>query len=470
MLAAVPVVEGGKMLGLVVIVEDTTRLANLASELAALKGEMAASETRETEATPLEILRVKYAELAAKYQQLVERLDQRAAQDLAIYRLGTWGLQATSAALAVIGADHITLANARFTALARRLVGPLICIEPPEGPSYADLRALAMAEAVPLLDGRRPASDLRYRDAGSTAVLSVRLEYNPAARQAAVLLIAEDVTERARRDTELERTREALLHRERLRVLGELAVSIAHDLGNTLRGTSYQLAMMDDQALPAGKRAEALRGVASRIETASAVVSRVHDFARTGSLKTPAVQLQRIVSEAVALVDTQLREGEPVKVRLSLPELPHVRGSPAELSLLFVNLLRNARQAMPEGGIVSIGARRKGDYVAVTVADQGMGIAPEVRARLFEPFFTTKGAQGTGLGLWLAAGTMTRLGGSIRAFNRPRGGALFSLTFPLARVSPRSPSRPASRTGAPGGRPARAPRRKRRAPRSGGRT
>src|SRR3954469_5654229 len=119
---------------------------------------MATSEIRATDGTPLDVLRGKYAELAAKYQQLVERVDQRAAQDLAIYRLGTWGLQATSAALAVIVSDRITLVNARFTSLARRLVGPLICIEPSGGPSHPDLRALALAEAGPLIEGRRPAS------------------------------------------------------------------------------------------------------------------------------------------------------------------------------------------------------------------------------------------------------------------------------------------------------------------------
>jgi signal transduction histidine kinase len=431
---------------------------------------MAASETRAIDALPLESLRAKYANLASKYQQLVERVDHRATQDLTIYKLGTWGLQATSAALAVVDTGRIALANARFTSLSRTLAGPLICIEPEKGKPYPNLRALAMAEAIALSEGRQSARELRYRDAGSSAVLSIRLERSRGARDPAVLLIAENVTEHARRDSELERTREALLHRERLRVLGELAVSIAHDLGNTLRGTSFQLTMLEDAALPPDKRAEAVRGIAARIEIASAVISRLHDFARTGSLKTAAVQLQRIVSQAVAIVETELREGEPVEVRVSVPELPQVRGSAPELSLLFVNLLRNARQAMPEGGTISIAAQRRGDSVVVTVADQGTGIPAEVQARLFEPFFTTKGAEGTGLGLWLAAGTMARLGGTIRAVNQPQGGALFSLTFPIVEAIPRNRRRAASRTAAPAGRPARATRRKRPAPRNGRQT
>jgi len=84
---------------------------------------------------------------------------------------------------------------------------------------------------------------------------------------------------------------------------------------------------------------------------------------------------------------------------------------------------------MPEGGTVTVAAQRKNDSIVVTIADQGIGISPELQRRLFEPFFTTKGSRGTGLGLWLAAGTMQRLGGNIEASNRPRGGALFALTF-----------------------------------------
>src|SRR4051812_7334433 len=155
---------------------------------------MPASETRATDPLlPIESLRAKYAELAAKYQQLVERVDQRATQNLTIYKLGTWGLQATSAALAVVESGAIALSNARFTSMARSIVGPLVCITPQAGNRYPNLRALAIAEAAPLMEGRRSASELRYRDAGSTAVLSIRLERDRGGGAPAVLLIAEDV-------------------------------------------------------------------------------------------------------------------------------------------------------------------------------------------------------------------------------------------------------------------------------------
>lgn len=185
------------------------------------------------------------------------------------------------------------------------------------------------------------------------------------------------------------------------------------------------------------------------------MIARLHDFAQTGSLRTAAVRLDRVVAQAAALVEIDFQaSAAPVNIRVSVPELPAVRGSAAELSLLFVNLLRNARDAMPEGGTVTIAARRKNDSLVVTVADEGIGISPEVRRMLFEPFFTTKGSDGTGLGLWLAAGTMQRLGGSIEASNRPRRGALFVLTFPLMEFTqPRRPSaaRRAARRRGPSG-------------------
>jgi len=380
-----------------------------------------------------DLLRTKYAELARKYAQLVERLDRRATHDLAVYRIGSFDARVGATALALVSSDeHIRLTNARFVQLARLLKGPLLPVEPANLAAYPDLRALVLAHADRMLIERVAAFDARYRDAASDALISLHLERTLQSGKPVVMVIAEDITDHARRDQELARTREAMLHRERLRVLGELAASIAHDLGNTLRGASFQLAILGDDSTPIEKRTEAVQAVGQRVELASEAIARLHDFAQTGSVRTAAVRLDRVVAQAAALVEIDFQAAAaPVDIRVSIPQLPPVRGSAAELSLLFVNLLRNARDAMPEGGTVTVVAQRKDDSIVVTIADQGIGISPEVQRRLFEPFFTTKGSRGTGLGLWLAAGTMQRLGGNIEASNRPRGGALFALTFPL---------------------------------------
>lgn len=417
---------------------------------------------------PLEALRRKYADLARKYAFLVDRFDRRVGRDLAIYRHGSFGLRASAAALALVGRDGIRLANARFTQLARRLRGPLHPIEPQGGAPYANLRALVLDHSGRLLGRRTPAVRLRYRDAQSNAAILLHLELSATPGEQVVMVVAEDISDNSERDQELAATRETLLDRERLRVLGELAASIAHDLGNTLRGASFQLATLREHTLPAEKRAAAVDAVAQRVEIASEAISRLHDFARTGALGVSAVRLDRIVAQAAALLEVEFHAATaPIAVRVDMPELPAVRGSAAELSLVFVNLLRNARDAMPAGGRVIITGRKEKGCVKVTVADEGTGMATDVRARVFEPFFTTKGSAGTGLGLWLAAGTMERLGGSIRAANRDGGGALFVLRFPLGDLSLPRRSSERRRAAARRGRSSPAPRRPRRAPRNG---
>ena len=395
---------------------------------------------------PAGLLRVKYADLVRKYQELVQRLDRRVTQDLAIYRLGAFGMRISRAALAMVDGGKIELSNARFTQLVRSTRGELIPLEDGQT-QYPDLRQLVIRRSEEMLERRLVAQDLLYRGKGEDAVLSIHLERGLQEGGPVVLVTIEDLSEHTRGDQELPKTREALLNHQRLRVLGELAAAIAHDLGNTLRGAIYQLAALRGSRPAQGDGLDTMKAVEERIQLASETIGRLHDFARTGTLAVSAVRLDRVVELAAALVEIEFRDATPrIEVRTAVPDLSPVRGSVAELSLLFVNLLRNARDAMVEGGTVAVSARQRDKAVVVTVTDQGIGFAASVLPRLFEPFFTTKGPRGTGLGLWLAAGTMKRLGGSITAHNRAQGGAEMVLTFPLkvSRMARPLPERRAS--------------------------
>jgi signal transduction histidine kinase len=108
-----------------------------------------------------------------------------------------------------------------------------------------------------------------------------------------------------------------------------------------------------------------------------------------------------------------------------------VLGEAANLRYVFINLLLNARDAMPNGGTIRVRGTHTGSRVVITVEDEGTGIPKAHLHSIFRPFFTTKGSHGTGLGLSMAYGVMSRVGGSITAANRPEGGAVFTLTFPL---------------------------------------
>lgn len=412
---------------------------------------------------PATQLQTKYADLCRKYAALVERLERRNSRHIAVFQLGRWGLQMRGAALVMVRGGQIVLANARFAQLSSRARGRWLK-RGDEQEAFSDLRQLVLEQARRISEEERPVEEALFRHETLDLHLSLRGQAGGTGKDSFVAVLLEDVTEDAHRDHELVRTREALLQRERVRVLGELAAAVAHDLGNTLRGASFQIAALGRSG------DETLSGVARRVEVASQVVSRLHDFARGGSFPTGAVSLRDIIDQATALAEIELREDKnPIRVERVLPDLPRVRGSGAELSLLFVNLLRNARDAMPGGGTVTIAGRLASALVHVEVADEGSGIPPENLPRMFQPFFTTKAARGTGLGLWLAKGTMERLGGDIRVANRPRGGTVFSLTFPLAGgISPDRARK--TRAPEPGGRSSPASPRPRRARRGGSRT
>jgi signal transduction histidine kinase len=246
---------------------------------------------------------------------------------------------------------------------------------------------------------------------------------------------ARENNRRDARERELQRMREALLQQERLGMLGEVAASMAHDLASSLRGLSLRA-----EALEKGgrDRKKHLRALKEGLRVARQRVDPLLRFARLGSVEMGPIHLQHIVEAAAAAIE--LEPESRVRVELDLPPLPLVRGSPAEVSHLFLNLLLNARDAMPRGGAVKVIARHRGPEVRVQVIDEGDGIRRAHLSHLFEAFFTTKGARGTGLGLWIAANTMRRIGGSINAVRHKRGSE-FVVTFPVAQVSRRAGAR-----------------------------
>jgi signal transduction histidine kinase len=377
----------------------------------------------------VEALRAKYLALSQKYLALVERLKVRATQPLPPQRLGS----ATAGGVALVERGQLRVASEKFNALS--LLGRWTR----EGSPPRTLRAIVLAQAAALRKRGRPPSEVRLHSDSGETVLALRLERSGGA----VLAIVDDVTEQGRQEHELDRVRAALLQQERLRMLGEVAASMAHDLAGSLRALSLRVQALEKGGRPKthlGALKEGLRSVGERLDPLRA-------FARFGSLELGAVKLERIVEAAAATLELEAQAKQRgVRVDLRLPSLPLVRGSPAEVSHLFLNLLLNACDAMPEGGTVKVIAQARNETVQVQVSDQGVGIKPEDFVHLFEPFFTTKGSRGTGLGLWLVATTMRRIGGSIQAVRRKRG-TTFLLTFAVAQISRRPVRRPGGRGG-----------------------
>ncbi|MSQ41020.1 MAG: hypothetical protein EXR55_05060, partial [Dehalococcoidia bacterium] len=149
------------------------------------------------------------------------------------------------------------------------------------------------------------------------------------------------------------------------------------------------------------------------------------------------VHINEVVKAAVAQVESSLPAlgrfwGQPIRVDLQMAPLPPTEGDQREPGQLFTNLLLNAVDAMPHGGVISICTDYEGDRIAVQVKDTGVGMSEEVLSRAFEPFFTTKGEAGTGLGLAIARSTAQSHGGEILVESVPGVGTAFTLHFPVA--------------------------------------
>ena len=250
--------------------------------------------------------------------------------------------------------------------------------------------------------------------------------------------VAVDITKRVQAEEELANIRKELFKHERARSIDELASGLAHDLNNTLNAIKLRLAILkaDPACAPQRTNIDALDRF---IGDAAARIGQLQDFAREHRDRPlESVDLGQIVREAVEMVHSEV-EGKPnlagIQVRIAneLPEpLPAVVGIASDLRHVFANLFLNARDAMPNGGVIHVGARPENGRVLVTVADEGSGVSEQHLLRIFDPFFSTKDRHGTGLGLSMAREVMARLGGDITAANRAEGGAVFTLSFSIA--------------------------------------
>ncbi len=226
---------------------------------------------------------------------------------------------------------------------------------------------------------------------------------------------------------------ESLRQREQAARSGELALELGHDLGNLVGALSARLMVLEAEGVLPRSSLEALQTIA---HAQAALVARLKSLARLPEEQPESLSLLAdVVNPAVQIVESSLQPPggrQPVLVRLdgNLIHLPRVMGVRDTLVNVMINLVVNARDAMPEGGVVRIVGDSNASVVLLAVEDQGTGIPAQVLPRIFRPFFSTKRDRGMGMGLSIARQVMRQLGGNITAANRPEGGARFELQFP----------------------------------------
>ena len=231
---------------------------------------------------------------------------------------------------------------------------------------------------------------------------------------------------------------------QKLDAIGRLSGGLAHDFNNLLTAIGGSLELLDRHVTTAAGRRllDTARRAAHR---GAELTGKLLAFSRNQHLAPRAVDLNRLVAQARAGIERAL--GPKVAIETALaPDLCPAMVDPAQLELAMLHLAANARDAMPEGGRVTIGTRNAvapgtgapadlppGAYVAVSVTDTGAGIEPGLLDRVLEPFFTTKGAAlGSGLGLSMVYGTVKQSGGSLRIESARRSGTRVELFLPRA--------------------------------------
>ncbi|WP_338503935.1 PAS domain S-box protein [Sphingomonas kaistensis] len=243
---------------------------------------------------------------------------------------------------------------------------------------------------------------------------------------------------------EREVAQEALRQSQKLEAMGQLTGGVAHDFNNLLTPIIGSLDLLQRKQILDERTGRLVEGALASAEKARVLVQRLLAFARRQPLKPQAIDLRRVVSEMSELVDST--SGPRIRVVTDLPDsLPAALADGNQLEMALLNLSVNARDAMPEGGTLSIGARSEEagagtklglpaqPHVVLSVSDTGTGMDEETRRRAIEPFFSTKGlGKGTGLGLSMVHGLAAQLGGALDIRSAHGMGTTIELWLPLA--------------------------------------
>lgn len=304
--------------------------------------------------------------------------------------------------------------------------------------------------SIALAEGRYEGEGLRQRKDGTQFWASVVVD--PIRRETGELLgfakITRDITERRNTQLALEEAQAQRAYAQKIEALGQLTGGVAHDFNNLLMIVGGNLRtvrklMPDD---PKGKRAlESIEIATKRGET---LTRQLLTFSRRQSINPEVVQIRDRLEPLRALLASSA--GANVRLDVSAADdLWAVKVDLSEFELALLNLTLNARDAMPDGGVISLTAenvtlrpdqtpqRLRGDHVAISIADTGTGIAPDVMSKVFDPFFTTKSPdKGTGLGLSQVHGFAHQSGGTVTLESKQGRGTRITIYVPRSHEAP----------------------------------
>jgi PAS domain S-box-containing protein len=275
----------------------------------------------------------------------------------------------------------------------------------------------------------------RRRD-GSEFPVEISLSHVVSAEGGVAIAFITDITERKRIEAQLQRQREVLYQSEKLAALGTMAAGIAHEINNPLGIITARIEVMlldaEQQALPP-QVLDDLHVLHRASQRVARIAASLRSFARHSPSDRVALDLNTVVDESVQLLQKPLAADNVEIVTRLDRTLPPIRGDASALHQVLMNLLTNAREAMPGGGQIRLQTERaeRPGWIRLVVSDTGTGIPAEDVSKIFDPFFTTK-RTGTGLGLSVSYGIIQEHGGTVDVQSQAGAGTSFIVGFPAA--------------------------------------
>jgi signal transduction histidine kinase len=241
---------------------------------------------------------------------------------------------------------------------------------------------------------------------------------------------------------QLAHRQEQLVQAHKLKAVGTLTAGVAHELNNPINNIMLTAAMLDEDYadLSDEERLDMVKDLVDQAERSRTIVRNLLDIARESEIETGRLQTKDLIEEILRLTSNEIKLSKVKVDRRFATNLPAFYGDRQQINQVFLNLVLNAIDAMPDGGVLTVttGMADERDYIKVEITDTGAGIPDHMLSNVFDPFFTTKPTgKGTGLGLSVSLGIIRKHGGDIRARSRVGEGTTFTVLLPTAKVPAR---------------------------------
>ncbi len=262
--------------------------------------------------------------------------------------------------------------------------------------------------------------------------LSASIVYDENQQEIATVGIFMDLKERLEMERRLKTAQEQLLQSEKLAAMGRLTSQIAHELNNPLYGIMNTLELMKSEIKPTNNRRKILEMALSETVRLSELLHKMLTFSKPDQKEKQPVDINTILDEILILHEKQFRENNIIITTHFADDLPSVLASKNQLRQVFLNMFKNAGDAMPDGGTLTVRTTAEDRVVAIEISDTGIGISEENINKIFDAFFTTKSSvKGVGLGLSVCYGFVIEHGGDIEVTSELGVGTCFRVTLPV---------------------------------------